>query len=659
MAANSSGNVQKETTETDKQTLLAVLQFLKKQNLKGTEEALRREVSCAGIEENVVANSDISSALSEYSSEGDPTKYEQYYTGIQEYIEKSLDVYKPELGTILYPLFVHMYLDLIYQGHDEKAKSFLTKFRDSQEDYYQEDIVKLASVTHKEHVEVNDLMLTLRSNKFVIKLSRESYQALKKKLQETQNNLVLNLIQQHLQFDVFDGRPRSKEAVTSAAGAVVGEPTNEANKGKVLHGIAQEPDLGVVLPEDDPEDEEEKDKPKKKKTKKEGGQGKKKKEFNPDAPKLDRIPFPDLKDREKVLKATMLKETAKMLNVDGDTLPSVCLYTFLNAHQGLNTITFSDDSNLICGGFENSSLRIWTLTPRKLRALKPATELARIDKDAEDVFERILDDKSAAESKTLIGHSGPVYGASFNCDNSLLLTSSEDKTVRLWSLFTYTNIVCYKGHNYPVWDVQFSPKGHYFASCSHDSTARLWTTENPHPLRIFAGHFSDVNTLRFHPNCNYIATGSCDRTVRLWDITSGQCVRVFTGHKGAVQSLDFTPDGRYFASSGVDKKIILWDIPEARPAAEFSGHTDTVYSLRFSRDGHILASGGSDCCVKLWSAQNACNKDDDDDLMLGMDHSGRTKQMAELASFPTKATPVHCLHFTWRNLLLSAGPFDR
>ena len=30
----------------------------------------------------------------------------------------------------------------------------------------------------------------------------------------------------------------------------------------MLHGIAQEPDLGVVLPEDDPEDEEEKDKPK-------------------------------------------------------------------------------------------------------------------------------------------------------------------------------------------------------------------------------------------------------------------------------------------------------------------------------------------------------------------------------------------------------------
>ena len=34
-----------------------------------------------------------------------------------------------------------------------------------------------------------------------------------------------------------------------------------ANKSKVLHGIPQEPDLGVVL-EDDEDEEEEKDKPK-------------------------------------------------------------------------------------------------------------------------------------------------------------------------------------------------------------------------------------------------------------------------------------------------------------------------------------------------------------------------------------------------------------
>lgn len=53
-----------------------------------------------------------------------------------------------------------------------------------------------------------------------------------------------------------------------------------------------------------------------------------------------------------------------------------------------------------------------------------------------------------------------------------LLSSSEDGTVRLWSLQTYTCLVGYKGHNYPVWDTQFSPFGYYFVSGGHDRVAR-------------------------------------------------------------------------------------------------------------------------------------------------------------------------------------------
>ena len=36
--------------------------------------------------------------------------------------------------------------------------------------------------------------------------------------------------------------------------------------------------------------------------------------------------------------------------------------------------------------------------------------------------------RSAAESRRLIGHSGPVFSTSFNYDNKFLLSSSEDKT---------------------------------------------------------------------------------------------------------------------------------------------------------------------------------------------------------------------------------------
>ena len=40
-------------------------------------------------------------------------------------------------------------------------------------------------------------------------------------------------------------------------------------------------------------------------------------------------------------------------------------------------------------------------------------------------------------------------------------------------------------------------------------------------------------------------------------------------------------------------------------------------SIKIAFLSDFYLTGGTDCCVKLWSAQNACNKDDDDDLMLG------------------------------------------
>lgn len=111
-----------------------------------------------------------------------------------------------------------------------------------------------------------------------------------------------------------------------------------------------------------------------------------------------------------------------------------------------------------------------------------------------DAFVSLI--RTAAECRRLIGHSGPVFSTSFNNDNSFLLSSSADRTgvcyfyfqsckcsfelwhrahllqeglvfiifgsnisffllVRLWSLYTFSSLVCYKGHNYPVWDVQF------------------------------------------------------------------------------------------------------------------------------------------------------------------------------------------------------------
>lgn len=48
--------------------------------------------------------------------------------------------------------------------------------------------------------------------------------------------------------------------------------------------------------------------------------------------------------------------------------------------------------------------------------VSPPQDLNLIDKESDDVLERIMDEKTASESKILYGHSGPVYGISFSPD---------------------------------------------------------------------------------------------------------------------------------------------------------------------------------------------------------------------------------------------------
>ena len=67
----------------------------------------------------------------------------------------------------------------------------------------------------------------------------------------------------------------------------------------------------------------------------------------------------------------------------------------------------------------------------------------------------MLDDSTGSDFKSLIGHSGPVFGVSFSPDKYYLISGGEDGTIRLWCLLTFSCLVCYKGHNGPIWDVKF------------------------------------------------------------------------------------------------------------------------------------------------------------------------------------------------------------
>jgi transcription initiation factor TFIID subunit 5 len=123
---------------------------------------------------------------------------------------------------------------------------------------------------------------------------------------------------------------------------------------------------------------------------------------------------------------------------------------------------------LVAGGFSDSSVRLWDLKKSAKEKEKVSYHTSHSPSISNCIYLKKQSQKrklrEGSDYRYLIGHSGPVFGCSLSPDNQFLLSCSEDTTVRLWSMETGSNVVCYKSHNYPVWDVSFSPLGYYFAT---------------------------------------------------------------------------------------------------------------------------------------------------------------------------------------------------
>lgn len=606
------------------------------------------------------------------------------YQALSEWTDNSLDLYQPELRRVLFPVFVHLYLDLIEKQQTTKGKQFFEEFGPEHKLLHEHDLQKLAEISLPVHVTESDLAKRFKENKHSINLSRTTFDMLLFFLNELGDNggsLVTQILNQHFRISVTTQRPSrfnnlinpEQEGSDSAMNVDLFN-SQPVSLGKMPLDPDFENDVEMVLETKDNEDM--------KAAIASPNAGTLLNEFRRlnekeiDSPARSLLPLPQYKEADIMAEVRSVADSRNRIRVGTAqaSLPSVCMYTFHNTSEDLNTLAFSPDASLVAGGFSNSFVKIWSLKGQKLQGV-------------------LADDKKESY-KTLIGHSGSVYGLSFSPDNRFLLSASEDKTVRLWSMDTYSALVSYKGHSHPVWDVSFGPFGHYFATASHDQTARLWSCDHIYPLRIFAGHLSDVDCVGWHPNGTYIVTGSSDKTCRMWDINSGASVRVFLGHTGPVSCTTVSPDGRWLASAGEDSIIHIWDLGSGRRLKSMKGHGKcSIYSLAFSQEGDVLVSSGSDCTVRVWDVKKNTLDQGPEPELYSVDgaaptsassvpissaaHGGhrgsvaqansaqldldgrRQKEIAatldHLVVLNTKRTPVYKVQFSARNICLAGG----
>ncbi|AJP84872.1 Taf5p [Saccharomyces cerevisiae YJM1248] len=648
-----------------------------------------------------------------------PENYIRAYSMLKNWVDSSLEIYKPELSYIMYPIFIYLFLNLVAKN-PVYARRFFDRFSPDFKDFHGSEINRLFSVNSIDHIKENEVASAFQSHKYRITMSKTTLNLLLYFLNENESiggSLIISVINQHLDPNIVESvTAREKLAdgikVLSDSENGNGKQNLEMNSVPVKLGpfpkdeeFVKEIETELKIKDDqekqlnqqtagdnysgannrtllqeykamnnekfkdntgDDDKDKIKDKIAKDEEKKESelkvdGE---KKDSNLSSPARDILPLPPKTALDLKLEIQKVKESRDAIKLDNLqlALPSVCMYTFQNTNKDMSCLNFSDDCRIAAAGFQDSYIKIWSLDGSSLN--NPNIALNNNDKDEDPTC------------KTLVGHSGTVYSTSFSPDNKYLLSGSEDKTVRLWSMDTHTALVSYKGHNHPVWDVSFSPLGHYFATASHDQTARLWSCDHIYPLRIFAGHLNDVDCVSFHPNGCYVFTGSSDKTCRMWDVSTGDSVRLFLGHTAPVISIAVCPDGRWLSTGSEDGIINVWDIGTGKRLKQMRGHgKNAIYSLSYSKEGNVLISGGADHTVRVWDLKKATTEPsaEPDEPFIGylgdvtasinqdIKEYGRRRTVIPtsdlVASFYTKKTPVFKVKFSRSNLALAGGAF--
>jgi WD40 repeat protein len=112
-----------------------------------------------------------------------------------------------------------------------------------------------------------------------------------------------------------------------------------------------------------------------------------------------------------------------------------------------------------------------------------------------------------------------ILTADFSPDGSQIVTAAVEGTADIWSV-KGEHIGALEGHEGALTGAWFAPGGALILTTSRDKTARLWNRETRETVAILTGHTGAVTAAKFSRDGTYALTLSDDLSARVWGIPS-------------------------------------------------------------------------------------------------------------------------------------------
>ncbi|ETN07404.1 hypothetical protein PPTG_13318 [Phytophthora nicotianae INRA-310] len=193
--------------------------------------------------------------------------------------------------------------------------------------------------------------------------------------------------------------------------------------------------------------------------------------------------------------------------------------------------------------------------------------------------------------KTLSGHLQiQAYCLAYDKLGKVVITGSDDRLVKIWSLRTGDLLFTLRGHVGNITDLAVNHSNTLLASSSDDKTVRVWEISTGAPVAVLVGHSSVVNAVRFHPKKNIIVTASDD----------GRC---FCYKVPEIPLMD-QPETKIETARRLYSlnayMLSLHPIYSMKHARREGVRSCKVHCVTFSRCGDFVASGGHDGIARVW-----------------------------------------------------------